>query len=82
MGRYGGGVEEHPDEGVSFTAQPACRHLPLLPMNGVQPASLPRLLYLLYNMNCRGLNPATLRHLSYKTVRGRNGEKVVNLIDH
>jgi hypothetical protein len=54
----------------------------LLPMNGVQPASLLRLLYLLYNMNCRGLNPATRRHLSYKTVRGRNGEKVVDLIDH
>ena len=47
-----------------FTAQPACRHLPLLPMKGVQPASLLRLLYLLYNMNCRGLNPATRRHLS------------------
>ena len=49
---------------ISFTAQPACRHLPLLPMKGVQPASLLRLLYLLYNMNCRGLNPATRRHLS------------------
>ena len=43
-------------------------------MKGVQPASLLRLLYLLYNMNCRGLNPATRRHLSQKTVRGRNGE--------
>ncbi len=47
-------------------------------MKGVQPASLLRLLYLLYNMNCRGLNPATRRHLSYKTVRGRNGEEVVD----
>ena len=45
-------------------------------MKGVQPASLLRLLYLLYNMNCRGLNPATRRHLSQKTVRGRNGEKL------
>ena len=51
-------------------------------MKGAQPASLLRLLYLLYNMNCRGLNPATRRHLSQKTVRGRNGEKVVDLIDH
>ena len=51
---------------ISFTAQPACRHLPLLPMKGVQPASLLRLLYLLYNMNCRGLNPATRRHLSQR----------------
>ena len=66
---------------ISFTAQPACRHLPLLPMKGVQPASLLRLLYLLYNMNCRGLNPATRRHLSYKTVRGRNGEEVVVIDD-
>ena len=44
-------------------------------MKGVQPASLLRLLYLLYNMNCRGLNPATRRHLSQKTVRGRNAQR-------
>ena len=35
-------------------------------MKGVQPASLLRLLYLLYNMNCRGLNPATRLHLDLR----------------
>ena len=50
-------------------------------MKGVQPASLLRLLYLLYNMNCRGLNPATRRHLSQKTVRGQSMEKNSSIDD-
>ena len=56
---------------IRFTARRAWRRLPLLPMNRHQPASLLHLLSLLCNMNRRGLNPATRRHLSCKTVQGQ-----------
>ena len=56
---------------IRFTARRAWRRLPLLPMNRHQPASLLHLLSLLCNMNRRGLNPATRRHISCKTVEGK-----------